>query len=287
MASESTPEDGGEPTSHGESVGAYARRLSSCTQVPSERLDELLGWSEQQIREEAQAVTRLLKRFAEAVMRSLDEPPRLHRFVLDLDLKLISRDHDWRAIFAALRDDNATDAEARKRTALVKYLQYLSFRKRLLDYVGTRKASLAETSEMSWARPATTSGARPVLADGHGGAALARLPIGERVAVELGAEQVLELVLGRNVFELVGGESPYLVDENRVTCFLRPGQNVIGRHSECDLPVDGNFKNVSRAHLVLDWDGGEGFCLVDLSTRGTWMREDLLRAGLRPATPVD
>jgi len=95
--------------------------------------------------------------------------------------------------------------------------------------------------------------------------------------VELGNEQVLELVLGCNLFELVGGAHPYLVDENGVTCFLREGRNVVGRHPESDVTVDANFSKVSRAHLVLDWDGQLGYTLMDLSSRGSWIREELPR----------
>jgi len=74
-------------------------------------------------------------------------------------------------------------------------------------------------------------------------------------------------------FELVGGDRPYLVDVNGVTWFVR---NMMGRHPESDLAVDANFGDVSRAHLVLEWDGAQQFRFMDLSSRGTWLPESLL-----------
>lgn len=266
-----------------QSVADYARQLGPCTRLPSERLEDFLGWSEHSIRREAEAVSRVLKRFAEAVVQSMDAPQRLDDFLTQLDLKTISRDHDWRAIFAAIRDYHDAHSAEFKRTTLIKYLQYLSFRKRMLEYIHTRKANLAETAELASSeltQALVRDDGTPPVTPGDGG--FQRMPMGESVPVQLGSEEVLELVLGRNLFELVGGAHPYLVDENGVTCFVRKGRNVVGRHPESDICVDGNFCNVSRAHLILDWDGGRRFVLMDLSSRGSWVRQN--RYPARPGT---
>ena len=71
---------------------------------------------------------------------------------------------------------------------------------------------------------------------------------------------------------------------NGVTCFVRPGRNIMGRHPESDLTVDANFSAVSRAHLVMEWDGDKQFRLMDLSSRGTWLRESVfvsINSGVR------
>jgi hypothetical protein len=286
MTSQVSEQDAAAPALGLQSVADYGHQLSCRTQLPSERLSEFLGWSENEIREEARAVTRVLKRFAEAVVRSMDSPEGLDDFLGALDLKIISRDHDWRGIFAAIRDYHDNESAEFKRTTLIKYLQYLSFRKRLLDYICSRRTGLATTGEMS---APLGAGGRDAAAQGDLVGDLPgfeRMPMGESVPVHLGNEEVLELVLGRNLFELVGGPHPYVVDENGVTCFVREGRNVIGRHPESDLSVDANFGNVSRAHMILDWDGGRGFTLMDLSSRGSWMRAELLRAALRTLGPA-
>ena len=262
----------------------FEQRLSTYTRSPPEQLEELLAWSEEDVRREARAVAQVLKRFAQAVVRSLDEEEEANRFLDRLDLRTITRDHDWRAIFVAIQSSDIEGVVEYKRTAMIKYLQYLSFRKRLLDYVHARKAGLAQTDELP----------SPALADPASDdemldetisvitAGFAKMPMGETIIVSLAEDDVLEVVLGRNLFELVGGPHPYLVDESGVTCFVKRGRNIIGRHPECDIAVDGNFSFVSRAHLILEWDGNNSYTLMDLSSRGTWMRDDLLADALRP-----
>jgi hypothetical protein len=216
----------------------------------------------------------------------MEEPGSMDDFLQELDLKIISRDHDWRAIFATLRGQHGDDSDQYKRAVLIKYLQYLSFRKRLLDFIHSRKAGLEETDELSaeltrMPPPAGEEGNSSVVRIGLARAVYAegfdRMPLGESVEVSLADGDVLEFLLARHRFELVGGNHPYVVDRNGVTCFVKPGRNMVGRHPESDLTVDANFGDVSRAHMVLEWDGGVSFRLMDLSSRGTWLPEDTLR----------
>lgn len=268
------------------SASEFAQRLEPYTQLPSERVEEFLGWSEQEIRHEARSVTEVLKRFAEAVAQSMGGQTGLDDFLIQLDLRIISRDHDWRTIFAAMRDYQAPDSGALKHTTVAKYLQYLSFRKRLLDFIYLRKSALAETGELSSAHPGHESLSTPA-ASAPNTKGLSRLPIAESVVLTLRDGEVLELVMGRHWFELVGGSRPYLVDENGVTCFMRAGRNMIGRHPESDVVIDGNFGNVSRVHVILDWDGVESFTLMDLSSRGTWLKDEVLREAMPNAADTD
>jgi hypothetical protein len=268
---------------NGDVLQEFEGRLAVRTKVPAERLSDFLGWSEDKVRAEAKLVTRILKRFAEAVVHSMEDPDSMGSFIAELDLKTISRDHDWRAIFASLRGQPG-DIRQQQRAVLIKYLQYLSFRKRLLDFIHARKAGLEETDELSAEltrvpgsderseRSVVRLGVVRSFPDDD----FERMPLGETVEVPLGAEDVLEFSLARHRFELVGGRDPYVVDRKGVTCFVRPGRNMVGRHPESDITVDPNFSDVSRAHLVLEWDGGDTFRLMDLSSRGTWLRREVL-----------
>ena len=78
----------------------------------------------------------------------MDDPQSTNEFLRELDLKTISRDHDWRAIFSTMRTEDA-GPEGYKRSVLIKYLQYLSFRKRLVEYIHSRKQGFDETDEFS------------------------------------------------------------------------------------------------------------------------------------------
>jgi hypothetical protein len=265
-------------------VDDFELRLSSRTKVPAERLSDFLGWDEEHVRQEAKVVSRILKRFAGAVVQSMEKPESMNNFLSELDLKSISRDHDWRAIFSTVRAHKGEDSEQYKRAVLIKYLQYLSFRKRLLDFIHSRKAGLEETDELSvdlthLPRAAQSKEDSSVVRLGVAATRMngfARVPLGETVEIALHGDDAFCFLLGRHRFELVGGARPYVVDTNGVTCFVRPGRNMMGRHPESDLTVDANFGDVSRAHLVLEWDGVQRFRLMDLSSRGTWLPSTFL-----------
>jgi len=275
-------------------VQCFEERLTARTKVPSERLSDFLDWNDEKVRQEAKVVTRILKRFADAVVQSMEDPDSMGDFLAELDLKSISRDHDWRALFSEVRTHTGGDARQYQRAVLIKYLQYLSFRKRLLDFIHVRKAGLEETDELSSdltrIPAAQDEGDSSVVRLGIAGMPVdgfARMPLGEAVEVTLEEEDVLEFLLARQRFELVGGAHPYVADRNGVTCFVKPGRNMVGRHPESDLTVDANFADVSRAHLVLEWDGVAQFRLMDLSSRGTWLRGDVLRAANATSGPEE
>ena len=165
------------------SMADFEAELARRAKVPAPKLQELLRNNEGQIRQEAEAVTTILKRFAGAVVDSMDNPDGVGSFLRALDLKAISRDHHWRTIFAELRTRDKR-FEQHKRVLVIKYLQYLSFRKKLLDYIYERKVGLEETNN----HPDLTI--FPAPSDPHrlsGGAVPAsefsRIPMGESVTV--------------------------------------------------------------------------------------------------------
>ena len=150
----------------------------------------------------------------------------------------------------------------------------MSFRKRLLEFIHSRKQGLEETDAF---KDFTRYPAQPQRLDApHPGAspAFARLAVGEPRSIELTAAGKADLMFGPHLFRLVGGSSPSLIDQNGVTYFVREGRNMIGRHPESDIVVDQDFGDVSRAHAILEWDGADGFALTDLSSRGTFVGAD-------------
>lgn len=264
----------------------FESRLAKRTRVPAERLSDYLGLRPDKVQAEARHVTGILKRFAAVVVKSIDEPQSVNSFLAELDLKSISRDHEWRAIFSTLRSQNPDKASHYGRAAMIKYLQYLSFRKQLLEYIYTRRAGLEETDELSVdltnvPDQESSFGEDQVQISAvreYASAQLERVALGESVDCLLEEDAVLAIGMSRHPFELVAARQPYLMDTNGVTYFIQEGRNVVGRHPESDIKVDANFSTVSRAHLVLEWDGGRHFKIMDLSTRGTLLPRSVLAA---------
>ena len=258
------------PDTRRSGLSEFELRLNQYTKVPLERLEEFLDWSDERVRQETQIVNRVLRRFAEAVVNSMESSTSAGEFLQELDLKLVSRDHDWRAVFSTIKAQE-DDFDDFKRALLVKYLQYLSFRKRLLEFIYSRRRSLEQTEELpgiflgsgvsgiDLERAADRLDAAP---DGY-----LRLPLGESREVRLNADAEASLMLAGHAFRLVGGEPPAIIDQNGVTYFLRAGRNMVGRHPESDVRVDQNFSDISRAHCLLEWRSGD---LLDIHNFFHW-----------------
>ncbi len=262
----------------------FESRLANRTRVPVTRLKEYMGWRPDKVKAEARYVDATLKRFASVVVESIDNPGSVNGFLAELDLKSISRDHDWRAIFSTLRSQHSPLTGNFGRAAMIKYLQYLSFRKQLLEYIYTRRAGLEETDELSSELthiPAYEGSfgedqVQLSAAKEYASIRFERVPLGEAIECLLESDEMLSIAMARHSFELVAGNKPYLIDSNGVTYYIKMGRNMVGRHPESDIKVDANFSTVSRAHMVLEWDGQKRFQIMDLSSRGTLLPEKVL-----------
>ena len=283
-----------------DSLTEFESRLAFRTKVPAERLHEFLNWPAYKLRRESEHVSRILKRIAEAVVSSMENPSSTNEFLRSLDLKTISRDHDWRAIFSTIRAQES-GYEGYKRTVLIRYLQYLSFRKRLLEYIYTRKQGFEETDDYAdlTEYPTPPPAAEPDTGLEQAGAGgedagdglrrftgdFRRVPMGEALEVRIDKGEKIDCMLAGHLFRLIGGHPPSLIDQNGVTYFLKDGRNMVGRHPESDVPVDQNFSDVSRAHLILEWEGRDKVTLIDLSSRGTFVRRKTLEEALTLDSP--
>ena len=159
-----------------------------------------------------------------------------------------------------------------KSVLVIKYLQYLSFRKKLLDYIYERRLGLLETNQ----HPDLTIFPAPGDPDHRDGAAqsvveLAHVPVGESVTFDIPATGSVPVMLSRRMFRLVGHMKTCLVDPNGQTHFLKEGRNMLGRHPESDVAIDRDFNEVSRAHVILKGREGATVSITDLSTRGTFI----------------
>ena len=275
-----------------DALGKFEHRLGERTRVPPNKLSEFMEWPEEKLKRESKSVTHTLKRFAEAVVDSMEEPQSADTFLRELDLRSISRDHDWRAIFSTIRAQEA-GYEGYKRAVLIKYLQYLSFRKRLIEYCCASRRGLEDTEEYSdLSMMALRLGADKESSYDEFGRAMdpnfVRLPLGESVDIEVSHARQISFMMAAHVFRLHGGSSPMVVDQNGVTYVLKQGRNMVGRHPEGDLVVDPNFSDISRAHLIIEFEGPHRVRLIDFSSRGTFVhREAFEQPSECPTLPGD
>ena len=238
-------------------LAGFDARLAGRTGVSMAREFQLGMLKPAQLRSQADSLHRLLDHLASVVAAAHADPGIARGYLQRLDLKLISRDHDWRSVLTALSTAQAS-TEPYMLVALTRYRQYLESRASLVARLLAEQDQLAETAEMA-----------PVPANlPH----LVRLPPRRAALVSLAYRDELALWLGGHRFRLRDGFPPELTDpagEN--TWPLERRGLVIGRHTESDIVVDARLDQVSRAHAVIEWPGYTRIIVIDLSSGGTFL----------------
>jgi hypothetical protein len=213
---------------------------------------------------EREAATLIVKRFADAVAACTDKPESAHEFLQQLDLRIVTRDHDWRAIFGELAAREDVDPEHAS-SAIWHYLSYLCSRQDLIEFTYRNRRSLEHTAELRQRHEAEPG--------------RKRLPKGEPVVVHIPYRGELTIYLGRHPFRIVDGYPPKLVSPTGAEVVLAHGRLLLGRHPGCDRVVGAYLSDVSRGHMYVEWNGDTRLQITDLSSQGTFVEE----AGMRPA----
>jgi hypothetical protein len=270
--------------------------LASRTDVPAGKIAELVRFDAQQLLDEANNVRQVERHFVEMLSRSIQHPGSIGYLLREMDAKLFSHDHDWRAIMTALAQQDRRVDEY-KQLAVVKYVQYLASRQDVLKGIYAQKSSTGgqprepaldidppyrqtvifdvedfpqEPTDADDETQALGAVSGPALAQ------LWRLPRGESVTLESPRGEQLTLVLSRHPFRLRLRDHPALVDDNDNEQPLALGRNVIGRHPDSDVTVDAAYRDVSRTHVIVELDADAGLRLTDLSAHGTFLPSDLV-----------
>ncbi|MBT6274086.1 MAG: FHA domain-containing protein [Chromatiales bacterium] len=250
--------------------------LDSRTEVPARRVTQLAQQPTEQLLAEARSIRTVEQRFMDVLADAIDTPASLPQNMRKLDRQLFSQDFRWRAIIEAT---NALPDEYYefRQAAMVRYLQYLRSRQEALRHAYQERRRQEGTVELTQMvhPPAPNSMRETAIFDvgelpdiGQISAGLATLTRGEAVKIKI-SNAPTELFLSRHRFELFVRESLLQVrdEAGRVVAF-KAGRNVLGRDLSSDVMIDSEYRDVSRRHLIVEFDG-EWLQLTDLSSHGT------------------
>lgn len=205
-------------------------------------------------------------------------------FLDQINLEDISDDHDWRAIFAALRALDGT-GERYKKSALLKYVEYLTSGQEVIRTIrANRFGGLMPSNPRAAPDKSTSRTERQTLIydleelsgvdkaeSQRSNDDFARLAKGETLEIKFGPHQSLALVMARYRFVLVSGSPFLLFDESGHDLKVRAGKNIVGRSTQCDVVLDGIYGAVSRKHLIIEINESGTVKLTDISTLGTFV----------------
>ena len=273
--------------------------LASRIEFPVRKAARLISRSADDIQEMALKLRAIEKHFAGMFARCLERPDQIGAMLRDLGSGLLSRDHDWRDIVAAL-NRHGPDYDDYKHIALVKYMQYLASRQAVVRSIymektkGQRVEPLllgadGEPAEGSL-QAAAPSQDQPLFGplketalfdlEGPAGGgsdpqepqSLKPMPRGETICVRFIDGLELDVRLASHRYKLFPGKHFCLVDKGSgVTHLLRPGRNVIGRHSGNEVVVDSGYLAISRKHLIVEPLSDNAALLTDISSHGTFI----------------
>lgn len=272
----------GQEEKAGAEVARFSARLAALVKVPSKRIAEFVDSSALELQQQLAVIDDVDGRFEAILTAVRRDPDQGLRAFAELDLRIVSRDHGWRDILSKeeLRQRDALPFLA---VALEKYIEYLRFRRRLLEFILERRAmmesatrgdispfmatlrdvSKGETSAFD--RPARDLGA--MASDVY-----RRLPTREAYLLHLPADEEMTLVLAGHPFRISrSAEVLTLKDENAAVYQIPPGSHTLGRSRDCDVVLDANLREISRKHLVMEWDGESRLTLMDVSHLGSFV----------------
>ena len=266
--------------------------IASRAEPPTERVTELEKLTLFELRTMATDIRKLEKRLSDVLAASLEGPTSLGDLLRQLEIKLFSTDHEWRAIFKALITVEGKKYDRYRRVALAKYMQYLGERQSVIQRIYANRGNEPHAAHIEELAPAPEQNTplqetsifdlTQIEMGGVTADDLFSLPRGESIAVTLTGTQEVDLVLARYPFKLIPGDRTYLVDSNGADHVLRPGRNTVGRSQGCDIMVDAEHREISRKHLVIDRIDAQTVVLTDLSSHGTRVPASRV-VGVRPA----
>lgn len=259
------------------SVQEFEFALNGRTHVTHDRVRRSLSLSDEELKKEAKGIKNVEKRFVKMLTHFLNTDTDVGAHILDLDPKLFSHDHDWRAIIAEL-NKQPNNMDDYKQVALVKYMQYLSTRQEVVKAIFRDRMARNEQLRVELEKPEDATefsetiifnveDVNKALKEDY--KPLVRIPKGEPVVIPLVRNTPVPIMLSTHHFTLQCEEGMVLQDESGERFQLNPGRNFIGRHSQAQVTVSGDYRDISRKHLIIEYVPPCQTCLTDISSHGT------------------
>lgn len=242
------------------SLAEFGYACAGRTSLPPERLARIHSMSLDQLRDEHQDISLLLAKLAEIVADSARDPALLQGRLRDVPINSISSDNDWRAIFSALREQQAGPEYIQ--VALGHYLQYLANRQQVfrLEAQQGGGSSAAAINRLSLR-----------LGDSSTRKDYQRLPKGRAVVLGLTPGEPVELILSRHKCRMSVDDHVMFTHFNDQQEECENKRIAIGREKINDIIIDPSWRDVSRLHLVVENLGNGNIKMTDLSSHGTFL----------------
>lgn len=250
-----------------------ARFLSQRTVVPDDRLQEFAKYDERALQREARKMLQAHQNVMDLMVSAKETGESLANLWRRLDISKVPDDYDWPSILFTLGNE-AHIADVYRREALSQYLRFLEIRRDALDSFRQRQERSADGEPSLTAAP--SKAAAPDIPEAASEAlnGYSRLPHCHVVEVDLDEKPDITVFLGTNRYHLSrqGENLTFRESEAGDRYPLKPGRNTVGRSSHCDVHLEKQLMDVSRQHLIIEVASSQRVNLMDVSSRGTYVR---------------
>lgn len=253
------------------------RFLKARLVVPDERMQEFAKLDERALQREARKMLQAHQNVMDLMVSAKETGESLSNLWRRLDISKVPDDHDWPSILFALGNDVRIH-ETYQREVLSQYLLFLENRRDALDsFRPNQERRKGGERSRTAAPPKDQAGdSRPPSSEVLQG--YTRLPHCHAVEVNLEEQPDITVFLGTHRYHLSkqGQAVTLKADQVGEAYPLKAGRNTIGRSSQCDVHLGNHASDVSREHLIVDVNDGRGVNLMDVSSRGTYVRSEKL-----------
>ena len=252
--------------------------LSTRLVVPSGRMEEFARFDERALQREARKMLQTHQNVMDVMVSAKETGESLANLWRRLDISKVPDDHDWPSILFALGNVEHI-ADGYQREALSQYMRFLETYRDALDSFRQHQEratggelSLTAAPRRSVADEVSAPSADELL-DKY-----SRLPHCHIVEVDLEDKPDITVFLGTSRYRLAKhGQDVVLKESEADGAYpLKLGRNTVGRSSQCDIHLDSHNSDVSRKHLIVEISAGRRVSLMDVSSRGTYVRPELL-----------
>ena len=258
------------------SVDEFSAAIEGRTAIPTSLYAEIARQNQDELTLLAQSLKQEEKRLIELLERALTSSGVLNIEINRIPLSALRNEHYWRDIIISLCDLDAD--EVYLQTAVVKYLQFLNSYQEVVRLLFTMNS---ENKNVAQARGADEANEAPyetalfdVLQYSDAGRMVnpyRRLPQGEAVTLHALPGHAISLLLAKYSFELVNNNGWSLVDSRNRTFPLSNDLNYVGRGRENDVALNGEYRNISRKHVIIHPLDDSSVVIIDLSSHGTFV----------------
>ena len=259
------------------SVDEFEFALAGRSGIPSDKLSRLVNMKDAELLREAEGIRKLEKRFSEILAHVMRTESKLGPILEALDMSLVTQDNDWRTVIEALNLTTGDSVEDYKRVALVKYMQYLQARQDAIRTLySQRKANRNEAavqvqSPEDKIRETLIFDLSEGVPDGSTDDGMRRLPKGEPISFGISASTPLHVKLVKHACTITVDNGLMFIDDANNSSPLTAGRYTIGRDGECEIPLNPEYRDISRKHLIVDVVGQQQVQLTDVSSLGSFV----------------